>query len=104
MLLTLEVYLIESDDNIIWKGNDKRRQVLPKLVLNYQFYNFRYIYCMTIGGSGTLAFQLKRTYKDMNVTLFEVPNVIELVKEHFVPGNEDSRIELVQGRYGNYLH
>lgn len=35
----------------------------------------------------------------MNVTLYEVPIVIDLVKEHFLPGNEHLGVKLVSGDF-----
>ena len=44
-----------------------------------------------------LSFELARTYPSMHVTLFEVPNVVELVKKYFVPKTEQLDVALVAG-------
>lgn len=45
---------------------------------------------MVSGGSGALSFGLCERYPEMNVTLFEVALVVEMVKERFLPAVEDT--------------
>jgi len=51
------------------------------------------------GGTGVLSWEVSRVYPNLQVTLFEVPPVIELVKEHFIPHNETLNVSLVAGDF-----
>ena len=51
-----------------------------------------------VGGSGVIAFELKRQYPGMDVSVFEMENVVQLAKEKFVPGKEHLGVKFVPGQ------
>ena len=48
-----------------------------------------------------IAFELSRQYPGMQVTVFEMKNVVKLAEERFVPGNEHLGVKFVAG---NNIH
>ena len=59
----------------------------------YQSFFFQ----MLPGGSGALSYAFCERYPEMKLTIFEVPPVIEMVKERFLPANEDLDVHLRAG-------
>lgn len=54
-------------------------------------------------GSGVVSFALRRAYPNMTITLFEVPPVIELVKEHFMAKQDQALTEKVSLMAGDFM-
>ena len=52
---------------------------------------------MLLGGSGALSYAFCERYPEMKLTIFEVPPVIEMVKERFLPANEGLDVHLRAG-------
>ena len=50
-----------------------------------------------IGGTGVIAFELRRQHPEMDVAVLEMKNVVELAKERFLPGNEHLGVKFVAG-------
>lgn len=51
-------------------------------------------------GTGCMGFEMARVYKNMKVTLMDVPRVTELVKHHFMPNDIDKlRIDFLPGDF-----
>ncbi len=55
------------------------------------------------GGTGVIAFELRRQYPDMDVSVFEMEKVVKLAKERFVPGNEHLNVKFVAGCLSNFF-
>ncbi len=53
---------------------------------------------MSTGGTGVIAFELRRQYPDMDVSVFEMKSVTTFVEKHFVPGNEHLGVKFVSGK------
>ena len=45
-----------------------------------------------------IAFELKRQYPQMEISVVETKNVVKLAEEKFVPGNEDLGIKFIPGQ------
>ena len=58
---------------------------------------------MFAGGSGVVAFELKRQYPGMDITVFEMENVVQLANEKFLPGKEHLGVKFVAGQ-NKYEH
>ena len=50
-----------------------------------------------------IAFELSREYPGMQVTVFEMKNVVKLAEERFVPGNEHLGVKFVAGKIKTIL-
>ena len=53
--------------------------------------------CST-GGTGVIAFELRKQYPEMDVTVFEMKTVVELAKEKFIHGNEHLGVKWMIGK------
>lgn len=63
----------------------------------YYYFILSFLMCFP-AGTGCMGFALARAYKDMKVTLLDVPKVIDLVKKHFIPQDFDSmQVEFLPG-------
>ena len=51
-----------------------------------------------------IAFELKRQYPEMEVTVVEMKNVVKLAEEKFVPGNEDLEVKFMSGTIQNLFY
>ena len=56
-----------------------------------------YFIVAIIGGTGVIAFELKRQYPEMDVTVIEMKNAVKLAEEKFVPGNEHLGVKFITG-------
>lgn len=55
------------------------------------------LFLFATGGTGVLSYELRRQYPEMEVTVFEMDHVVQLVQEKFVPGNEHLNVKFVSG-------
>ena len=58
-----------------------------------------YFYMNFTGGSGALSYGFLEKYPEMSATIFEVPPVIEMIKERFLPANEHLTVHLRAGMH-----
>ena len=65
------------------------------LVMHNNFTMYNISTC--VGGTGVVAFELRKQYPEMDVTVFEMENVVELAIEKFIPGNEHLGVKFVAG-------
>ena len=49
------------------------------------------------GGSGVFSIQICRSHPTLSVTMMEMPNVVDCVKEHFLPEDVKANLNLVPG-------
>ena len=76
-----------------------------QLIVNFEGFQFllivksakRLTRLLFVGGSGVIAFELKRQYPEMDVSVFEMENIVQLAKEKFVPGKEHLGVKFVPG-------
>ena len=45
-----------------------------------------------------IAFELKRQYPQMDISVVEMKNVVKLAEEKFVPGNEHLGVKFISGQ------
>ena len=45
-----------------------------------------------------IAFELKRQYPQMDISVVEMKNVVKLAEEKFVPGNEGLGVKFISGQ------